>query len=154
TECEKGRVSWRMPCNIGAVQKQGQVFTLETSFGEVRANQLVVATGGLAIPKLGATDFALKLARQFGLKVVEPRPALVPLLFEIEQWKPFSTLSGVALNARVSTDYAMLGRSAPRHAVMQFDEDLLFTHKGLSGPAILQISSYWNPGREIVLDLA
>ena len=108
-------------------------------------SQLVLATGGMAIPQLGATDFALRIARQFGLKVVEPRPALVPLTFDAAQWKAFSALSGVALEVDVKT----MGRGATT-----FYEDLLFTHRGLSGPAILQISSYWNPGEPITIDLA
>tara|TARA_R110000850_G_scaffold168543_1_gene293607 strand:+ start:129289 stop:130542 length:1254 start_codon:yes stop_codon:yes gene_type:complete len=154
SECDKGRVAWRMPCVVHEVGQQESVFVLRTDAGTIRAQNLVVATGGLAIPKLGATDFALRLARQFGLKVVEPRPALVPLLFDAQQWQPFSTLSGVALEARVSTSSPVLGKPNAKPLLTQFDEDLLFTHKGLSGPAILQISSYWNPGQPIVLDLA
>ncbi|MAK55310.1 MAG: aminoacetone oxidase family FAD-binding enzyme [Pusillimonas sp.] len=153
-ECDKGGVAWRMPCAVQAVSKEESIFKLDTNAGAIHAKNLVVATGGLAIPKLGATDFALKLARQFGLKVVEPRPALVPLLFDSQQWQPFSTLSGVAVQARVSTRAQAVGKSSAKPASIHFDEDLLFTHKGLSGPAILQISSYWNPGQPIVLDLA
>ena len=100
----------------------------------IRAAKLVVATGGMAIPQLGATDFGLKIARQFGLKIVEPRPALVPLTFDAAQWQPLSALSGVALEVSLST-----GQGKARG---EFLEDLLFTHRGLSGPAILQISSY------------
>ncbi|MBC7203775.1 MAG: NAD(P)/FAD-dependent oxidoreductase [Pusillimonas sp.] len=154
SECDKGGVAWRMPCVVHEVGKHDNVFTLRTDLGEIRARSIVVATGGLAIPKLGATDFALRLARQFGIKVVEPRPALVPLLFDSQQWQPFSTLSGVAIEARVSAESNMGRKPLAKHASVYFDEDLLFTHKGLSGPAILQISSYWNPGQAIVLDLA
>jgi len=100
----------------------------------------------MAIPQLGATDFALKVARQFGLKVVEPRPALVPLTFDAGQWKPFAALSGVSLEVMV--------RCGTGKTKAAFLEDLLFTHRGLSGPAILQISSYWNPGEPIQIDLA
>lgn len=145
-ECDLGRVAWRMPCSVAAVARDNGVFTLRTSLGEIRAHQLVLACGGMAIPQLGATDFALGLARQFGLKVVEPRPALVPLTFEPEHWKAFGALSGVALEVNVRTGAGKGGT--------QFLEDLLFTHRGLSGPAILQISSFWNPGEPIVLDLA
>jgi len=144
-ECEAGKVSWRMPCTVQSVARNENGFVLGTSTGPVQAAQLVVATGGMAIPQLGATDYALGLARQFGLKVVEPRPALVPLTFDGESWQRFSALSGVSLEAEVRC-----GQGRHRAA---FLEDLLFTHRGLSGPAILQISSYWNPGEPIALDL-
>lgn len=146
TECERGGVKWRMPCRVDEVAGEEGGYVLATSTGTLRARKLVIATGGMAIPQLGATDFGLKLARQFGLKVIEPRPALVPLTFEPEAWRPFSELSGVALEVRLGT-----GAGKTRG---EFLEDLLFTHRGLSGPAILQISSYWQPGEAIVLDLA
>lgn len=144
-ECEKGRVHWRMPCTVDHILHADGQYVLHTTAGQVTVSQLVLATGGMAIPQLGATDFALRIARQFGLKVVEPRPALVPLTFDAAQWKAFSALSGVALEVDVKT----MGRGATT-----FYEDLLFTHRGLSGPAILQISSYWNPGEPITIDLA
>lgn len=144
-ECEKGRVHWRMPCTVDHILHADGQYVLHTTAGQVTVSQLVLATGGMAIPQLGATDFALRIARQFGLKVVEPRPALVPLTFDAAQWKAFSALSGVALEVDVKT----VGRGATT-----FQEDLLFTHRGLSGPAILQISSYWNPGEAITIDLA
>ncbi|MBO1113982.1 NAD(P)/FAD-dependent oxidoreductase [Bordetella petrii] len=145
-ECGAGRVQWRMPCRVAEVGRNDAGYVLRTSQGEIRAGKLVVAAGGMAIPQLGATDFGLKLARQFGLKVIEPRPALVPLTFDPAQWRPFAELSGVALEVALSTG---TGRARG-----EFLEDLLFTHRGLSGPAILQISSYWQPGQAIVLDLA
>lgn len=149
-ECDQGGVQWRMPCEVKEVLREesagGTVFTINTSVGPILASNLVVATGGLAIPQLGATDFGLKLARQFGLKVIEPRPALVPLTFDAEAWAPFGALAGVALQATVS--------AGPGRRAQQFFEDVLFTHRGLSGPGILQISSYWQPGEAIVLDLA
>ena len=145
-ECDAGRVAWRMPCSVESVARDADCYVLRTSAGEIRAAQLVLACGGMAVPQVGATDFALRLARQFGLKIVEPRPALVPLVFDPQQWRPYGALSGVALEAEVSHGPA-------RHAT-RFLEDLLFTHRGLSGPAILQISSFWNPGEPIVLDLA
>ncbi|KDC04638.1 flavoprotein family protein [Bordetella bronchiseptica E013] len=146
-ECGQGGVAWRMPCRVDEIaRREGGGFTLRTSTGAIDARAVVVATGGMAIPQLGATDYALKVARQFGLKVVEPRPALVPLTFDPAQWQPFAALSGVALEVTLSTGQGK-GRAA-------FLEDLLFTHRGLSGPAILQISSYWKPGEPIVLDLA
>lgn len=145
-ECGQGGVAWRMSCRVAEVARDADGYVLRTSQGELRAAKLVVATGGMAIPQLGATDFGLKLARQFGLKVVEPRPALVPLTFDPVAWKPFAELSGVALEVGLET-----GQGAARG---EFLEDLLFTHRGLSGPAILQISSYWKPGEAITLDLA
>ncbi|MFC4200913.1 BaiN/RdsA family NAD(P)/FAD-dependent oxidoreductase [Candidimonas humi] len=145
-ECDAGRVAWRMPCSVESVARDADCYVLRTSAGEIRAAQLVLACGGMAVPQVGATDFALRVARQFGLKIVEPRPALVPLVFDPQQWRPYGALSGVALEAEVSHGPA-------RHAT-RFLEDLLFTHRGLSGPAILQISSFWNPGEPIVLDLA
>lgn len=145
-ECDRGRVVWRMPCTIDAVAQNDQGFVLDTSEGRILAQTVVVATGGMAIPQLGATDFGLKLARQFGLKVIEPRPALVPLTFDAPTWAPFSALAGVALEAAVTT-----GTGKQRTT---FLEDILFTHRGLSGPGILQISSYWAPSTAIAIDLA
>ncbi|GAB1576032.1 NAD(P)/FAD-dependent oxidoreductase [Bordetella petrii] len=145
-ECQAGGVHWRMPCRVAEIGREEAGYVLRTSQGEIRAAKLVMATGGMAIPQLGATDFALKVARQFGLKVIEPRPALVPLTFDPAHWRPYAELSGVALEVSLSTG---AGRARG-----EFLEDLLFTHRGLSGPAILQISSYWQPGEPIVLDLA
>ncbi|HLU18607.1 MAG TPA: NAD(P)/FAD-dependent oxidoreductase [Pusillimonas sp.] len=145
-ECKAGRVSWRMPCRVDEIRRDAEVFFLTGPEGPIKTRQLVLATGGMAIPQLGATDFALKVARQFGLKVVEPRPALVPLTFDAGQWKPFAALSGVSLEVMV--------RCGTGKTKAAFLEDLLFTHRGLSGPAILQISSYWNPGEPIQIDLA
>ena len=145
-ECGQGGVSWRMPCEVREIAREGEAYALRTSQGPLRAAKLVIATGGMAIPQLGATDFGLKVARQFGLKVVEPRPALVPLTFDAAQWQPFAELSGAALEVDLQTGQGKAGG--------RFLEDLLFTHRGLSGPAILQISSYWNPGQPIEIDLA
>jgi predicted Rossmann fold flavoprotein len=105
-----------------------------------------VATGGLSIPKIGATDFGYRLARQFGVRVVEPRPALVPLTFDGDAWAAYSQLAGLSLPVAIET-----GEKKSR---MVFHEDLLFTHRGLSGPAVLQISSYWREGQPIHVDLA
>ncbi|NYT80596.1 NAD(P)/FAD-dependent oxidoreductase [Alcaligenaceae bacterium] len=156
-ECDAGKVSWRMPCSVSEILREADAFRLATDQGPIEARRLVLATGGMAIPQLGATDFALGIARQFGLKVVEPRPALVPLTFDPASWAPFSELSGVALEVCVRSkpegSKATSGR-ARGAAPAVFLEDLLFTHRGLSGPAILQISSYWNPGETIHIDLA
>src|SRR5690554_2749900 len=96
-ECDDAGVVWRMPCTVEAIEQEEGSFRLQTSRGGIEARRLIMATGGMAIPQLGATDFALRVARQFGLKVVEPRPALVPLVFDAAQWGAFSELSGVAL---------------------------------------------------------
>ncbi|MDV2117522.1 NAD(P)/FAD-dependent oxidoreductase [Alcaligenes faecalis] len=145
-ECLKGQVSWRMPCSVQSIGRTEEGFVLRTSQGDLNALQVVIATGGMAIPQLGSTDYALRVARHFGLKVIEPHPALVPLTFDGRDWKPFSALSGMALEVEVST-----GQGKQRQA---FLEDLLFTHRGLSGPGILQISSYWQSGQSIGVDLA
>ncbi|MGZ8290220.1 MAG: NAD(P)/FAD-dependent oxidoreductase, partial [Telluria sp.] len=149
TECATGGVTWRMPCKVGAVENTSEGFLLETDSGDILADSLVIATGGLSIPKIGATDFGYRMAAQFGLKVVEPRPGLVPLTFDGPSWEAFAPLSGIALEVEVETGSAK-GKGARRG---HFREDLLFTHRGLSGPAILQISSYWQPGTPIVVNL-
>ena len=141
-ECEVGLVRWAAPCAVSAIRRAGQAFELDTDQGTLRAARVVIATGGLSIPKIGASDFGYRIARQFGLRIVEPRPALVPLTFAAETWKPFVPLAGMSLDVRVTCNDGA------------FDEDLLFTHRGLSGPAILQISTFWNPGEAIDLDLA
>jgi len=136
-------------------------FRVETSSGPVLAQSLVVATGGLSIPKMGATSFGYDLARQFGHPIVEPRPALVPLVLSAESQALLCDLSGVSVEviASLSRDPQSTAaptrsnRSRPRTAPA-FREKLLITHRGLSGPAVLQISSYWQPGQAIELDLA
>jgi predicted Rossmann fold flavoprotein len=145
-ECDAGRVQRWQPCRVESVRTAAAGFALETTRGPVEAARLVVASGGLSIPKTGATDWGHVLARRLGHRVVAPRPALVPLVFEGAHWQPFSTLAGVSLPVRVETVAAV------RRA--EFAEDLLFTHRGLSGPAALQISTYWRPGEAIGIDLA
>lgn len=117
------------------------LFEIETQLGVLISKSLVVATGGLSIPPLGATDLGYRLARQFGLAVVEPRPALVPFTLPGDAQRELATLSGISLDAAVSC------------RGQQFRENILITHRGLSGPAILQISSYWLPGLSIEIDL-
>ena len=123
------------------VEKQAERFHLTTERGEVSCTSLVVATGGPSIPKMGASGFAYDLARQFGVKVISPRPALVPLTFDPAMLEKLKPLSGVSAEAVVTC------------GKVSFREALLMTHRGLSGPAVLQISSYWQPGQEIVIDL-
>ena len=145
-ECEAGRVERWQPCEVAAVRHGAAGYELDTPRGTVRTARLVVATGGLSIPKIGASDFGYRLARQFGHRVVETRPALVPLTFGAEAWAPMAALAGLSLPARV--------RTGSGRAQGEFDEDLLFTHRGLSGPAVLQISSYWRPGQDLQIDLS
>jgi predicted Rossmann fold flavoprotein len=151
-ECDRAGVNWRMPCAVDGIVLDGGEYVLATGQGALRARQLVLATGGMAIPQLGATDFSLRVARQFGLKVIEPRPALVPLMFDNAAWQPFAVLAGLGLEVRIAATPSDPG--ARRRAPPAFLEDVLFTHRGLSGPAVLQISSYWQPGTPIHIDLA
>jgi predicted Rossmann fold flavoprotein len=148
-ECAAGHVHWRMPSKVQSLQQNAAGFHLETDSGDIHAEAVVIATGGLSIPKIGATDFGYRVARQFGLKLVDPRPALVPLTFDESEWKPFVPLAGVSLEVDVETG-SLKGRN-PTGA--RFREDLLFTHRGLSGPAILQISSFWQPHTPITINL-
>ena len=144
-ECAAGSVQRWQPCRVDAVRHGAAGFELDTTQGPVRAAQLVVATGGLSIPKIGASDFGHRLARQFGHTLVNPRPALVPLTFDASIWAPLVPLAGASLPVQVAT-----GKG---DAAGNFDEDLLFTHRGLSGPAVLQISSFWQPGDALRLNL-
>ena len=145
-ECEAGGVTRWQPCAIKGVRHGAAGYDVDTDRGTVQAPRVVVATGGLSIPKIGATDFGHRLARQFGHRIVETRPALVPLTFAPETWAPFSALAGLSLEVHID---AGSGKKRTR-----FLEDLLFTHRGLSGPAVLQISSFWRPGEPITIDLA
>lgn len=119
-------------------------FEVETSGGVLRADSVVVATGGKSIPKMGASGFGYEIAQQFGLDLVETRPGLVPLTFTSAQLDEMRALAGVSVQARVG----LVGQKT------SFDEGLLFTHRGLSGPSILQISSYWREGQALRVDLA
>ncbi len=140
-ECRQGGVSHWQPCAVHAVRRSGAGFELDSDRGTFNAQRLVIATGGLSIPKIGASDFGYRIARQFGHRVVPTRPGLVPLTFDAAAWAPFAALAGLSLEARVQC-----GRG-------EFVEDLLFTHRGLSGPAILQASNHWQAGAPIHVDL-
>jgi predicted Rossmann fold flavoprotein len=131
----------QLETTISSVAKTPDGFRLETSGGPVEAASLVVATGGKSIPKMGSTGFAYDLARQFGLGLVETRPGLVPLTLDLHTLEKLAPLSGVSVSAELS------------HGKTRFREGLLFTHRGLSGPAVLQISSYWREGDEIRLSV-
>ncbi len=139
-ECRSAQL--RLGVRISAIAKVEDGFAVTADQGEFRCRSLVVATGGPSIPKMGASGFGYKIAEQFGLKIVPPRAALVPLTFDAPMLAQFKELSGISIKAVVSC-----GKTC-------FDEALLFTHRGLSGPAILQISSYWRTGDDIVIDMA
>lgn len=139
-ECEEAGVKLLMPCSIEEIKHDSQ-FELVTSRGKFQAQSLVVATGGLSIPKIGATPFGYKIAQQFGIPVTKLKPGLVPLSFHPEDWAEYAELAGVSVDAVVS-----FGKQS-------FRENLLVTHRGLSGPVILQISSYWEPGQPLHINL-
>ena len=151
-ECEAGAMGgtvtrWQ-PCSLlGLTYSDAPEphYVAETSQGQVQAKAVVVASGGLSIPKIGATDLGYRLAKQFGMRMVEPRPALVPLTFSANDWQPYAALAGLSLPVAMQTGE---GKKP-----ISFNEDLLFTHRGLSGPAVLQISSYWQTGKPIRLNL-
>ena len=153
-ECAAGGVTHWQPCGVKKVVHlppcadvtSAGSYQIDTDRGVVQARSVVIATGGLSIPKIGATDFGYRLAQQFNLPLVERRPGLVPLTFDGDAWAPFVQLAGLALPVDIST-----GAKKER---MAFHEDLLFTHRGLSGPAVLQISSYWREGTPLAIDLA
>ncbi|MCU1288237.1 MAG: hypothetical protein JWN60_466 [Acidobacteria bacterium] len=143
-ECVRARVQIRTTCTVKEVKKietsEKAFYEIETDQGEFACESLVIATGGLSFPKIGATDFGFRTARKFGLKIVETQPALVPLVFE-KSAKSYAKLAGVSVDALVSA-----GKNS-------FRENILFTHRGLSGPAVLQISNYWRKEKEITIDL-
>ena len=141
-ECDKSGVELRLGTDVMGVEKLGDGFVVTTPTQTISAGKVVVACGGPSIPKMGATGFGYKLAAQFGLNVITPEPALVPLTFTGELKAPIAALSGVSVDSRIS------------NARASFDESLLFTHRGLSGPSVLQISSYWNAGEAITVDMA
>jgi predicted Rossmann fold flavoprotein len=146
-----GSVTRWQPCSLKNIlysdaAPEAQRYAVDTGQGTVHAAAVVVATGGLSIPKIGATDIGYRLAKQFDLRVVEPRPGLVPLTFDDKAWAPYAQLSGLSLPVRIDT--------GTKKTLQSFDEDLLFTHRGLSGPGVLQISSYWQVGTDIRINLA
>jgi predicted Rossmann fold flavoprotein len=140
-DMERAGVTLWLGCDLGAVRREGAGFTVETARGPEATRAVVVATGGKSIPKMGATGYGYRLAEAFGLPLVETRPALVPLTFAAQELDWMRPLAGLAVPGRASC-----GRQG-------FDEAMLFTHRGLSGPAILQVSSYWREGEAIVIDL-
>ncbi len=139
-ECDDAGVRWVMPAKIATIEKH-DAFKVATDQGDFECESLVIASGGLSIPQIGASPFGYRIAEQFGLRVTELRPALVGLTFAPETLAQFGDLSGISLDAVVRCNGA------------SFRENLLVTHRGLSGPAILQISSYWRPGADLSIDL-
>lgn len=143
TECDKGKVVQKRSISVSDISKTDDCYEVTTEDGKVYdCTSLVIATGGLSIPKIGATKFAYQVAEQFGLKIIPPRAALVPLIFQNEMKDYCTELSGLSVEANVTA-----GKQG-------FSEGMLFTHRGISGPSILQISSYWTEGKPIEINLA
>ena len=154
-ECAaSGNVTRWQPCAVSSIRflassPRGTCmssYEIDSDRGTIQTGAVVIATGGLSIPKMGATDFGYRVAKQFDLGLVTPRPALVPLTFDEAAWAPFAQLSGLSLPVKIET--------GSKKEKIAFLEDLLLTHRGLSGPGVLQISSYWQPGTPIRLNLA
>ena len=142
SECTNNKVQFQYEANITSLEKESDAhFRISTNKGEFTSASVVVASGGLSMPKLGATPFAYKLAEQFGLEVLPTRAGLVPFTLNPELKEPLAQISGVSMPVSIST---------PSNA---FKEDMLITHRGLSGPAVLQISSYWEPGGDVLIDM-
>jgi predicted Rossmann fold flavoprotein len=141
-EGRRGDTQMRLGVKILGVTNNESGFSVATDQGEYRSRSLVVATGGPSIPKMGASAFGYKIAQQFGHAMIPPRAGLVPLTFDVCQLAQFKELAGLAVDAAVSVGKA------------RFEEALLFTHRGLSGPAVLQISSYWRDGQDVAIDMA
>jgi predicted Rossmann fold flavoprotein len=153
-ECATGGVERWQPCRVKSLQAASAGgYEIDTDRGPVAAAQVVIATGGLSIPKIGASDFGYRIAKQFSLRLVEPRAALVPLNFDGQGWAPYAQLAGLALPVQIETGAADASPKQRKKAVV-FSEDLLFTHRGLSGPAVLQISSFWREGQPVRINLA
>jgi len=141
-ECQQAGVTWLLGTVVEKVEKSAAGrFVLTTTKGILNAESLIISTGGLSIPQIGATGFGYDMARQFGLHVITPTPGLVPLTFSATEWQPYAELSGVSMEADVSCQHTT------------FRENILLTHRGVSGPAILQISSYWHQGETLSIDL-
>jgi predicted Rossmann fold flavoprotein len=153
-ECAAGGVERWQPCAVKSIRYSAtspygscaDSYEIDSDRGTIHCGAVVIATGGLSIPKIGATDFGYRIAKQFGLPMVTPRPALVPLTFDETAWAPFAQLSGLSLPVGIAT--------GGKKNSMAFREDLLLTHRGLSGPGVLQISSYWQAGTPIRINLA
>ena len=141
-ECDLPTVEQRYRCDVHGISKTETGFSLKLNTNTVDCESLVIATGGLSMPKLGVTPFGYQVAEQFGLKMVPTTAGLVPFTLHKEQKEAFAELSGIAIPVAVDAEDGT-----------HFKENLLFTHRGLSGPVILQISSYWTPGQKVTIDL-
>lgn len=146
-ECAKGHVIIRNPVKVEVITQESDLWVVHTSEGIEKAHSVVMATGGLPVPAIGATAYSLDIAKQFGLEVVDPRPALVPLSFTADTFGNLNELAGLSVPIRIAS-----GSKGQRYGACRFNEDLLLTHKGLSGPAVLQASSYWIEGEPIHID--
>ncbi len=144
SECQQGGVQIQNPVTVAQIRSSKGGWELETSLGGYTTQKLVIATGGLPVPAIGASDYALNLATQLDIPVTQVRPALVPLSFTSGEFMLMSDLSGISIPVTISSGYR-----GKRYGTYQFDEDLLLTHKGLSGPAVLQASSYWTEGETL-----
>ena len=147
SECAKGKVTIRNPVTVQSIEQDGEQWTVHTDAGIEKSKAVVMATGGLPVPAIGATAYSLDIAKQFGLNVIDPRPALVPLSFTADNFGDLSELAGLSVPIRIAS-----GSKGHRYGACRFNEDLLLTHKGLSGPAVLQASSYWEEGEPIHID--
>ena len=147
SECQQGGVRIQNPVTVSQIISSNGLWALETNQGSHKTLKLVIATGGLPVPAIGASDYALNLAKQFDIPVTAVRPALVPLSFTSGEFLPMSDLSGISIPVTIAS-----GQRGKRYGACQFDEDLLLTHKGLSGPAVLQASSYWTEGETLKIN--
>lgn len=145
-ECALGTVTLRHPVTVQSVSRSNALWQVHTEAGTETTHALILATGGLPVPAMGASDFALKIAQQFNVPIIVPRPALVPLSVTTQSLEAFTELSGLSLPVTIEA-----GVKGLRYGHARFEEDLLITHKGLSGPAILQVSSYWQEGETLRL---
>ena len=144
SECQKGEVQIEHPIKVEKIANKDGNWEIHTNQETFNAKNLVIATGGLPVPAIGASDFAMQIAKQFEMEVIEPRPALVPLAFTSQIFSAIEDFAGLSTKVSISA-----GESKKRYGKGSFVEDLLITHKGLSGPAVLQASSYWIEGQEI-----
>ena len=146
-ECLLGGVEILHPVEVRAVIRDGHQWRVKTDAGSYQASSIVMATGGLPVPAIGASAFALDFAKTLDIPIAPVRPGLVPLAFTSDAFRGLESLAGLSLPVCISA-----GRKGVRYGASTFDEDLLMTHKGLSGPAVLQASNYWEEGEDIVLD--
>lgn len=149
SECDKGKVRLEIGCEVKSVEKENHHFKIDSALGRFTSTSLIIATGGLAIPKIGASDFGYRIAKSFGHSIIDTRPALVALHFDFWEQERFTELAGISLPVEISTNPGKKTKD-----IVTFEEDILFRHKGLSGPGILQISSYALLGKPIVINFA